>query len=80
MQVKKPTVRTGHGTMNWFKIGRGIQQGCILSLCLFNLHEEYIMGNARLDTAQTGNKIAERNINNLTYVDGILLWHKVKRN
>ena len=66
--------------MNWFKIGRGIQQGCILSLCLFNLHAEYIMGNARLDTAQTGNKIAERNINNLTYVDGILLWHKVKRN
>ena len=80
LYVGQEANRTGHGTMNWFKIGRGVQQGCILSLCWFNLHAEYIMGNARLDTAQTGIKIAERNIDNLTYVDGIMLSQKVKRN
>ena len=63
------TVRTGHGTTNWFQIGKGVHQGCILSLCLFNLYAEYIMRNARLDEAQAGIKIAGRNINNLRYAD-----------
>ena len=61
------TVRTGHGTMNWFKIWKGVRQGCILSPCLFNLYAEYIMRNAEPDEAQAGIKIAERNINNLRY-------------
>ena len=59
---QKATVRTRHGTTDWFQIGKGVRQGCILSLCLFNLHAEYIMGNARLDEAQAGSKIAERNL------------------
>ena len=59
------TVRTGHGTTDWFQIGKGVCQGCILSPCLFNLYAEYIMINAELDEAQTGIKIAQRNINNL---------------
>ena len=59
------TVRIEHGTMDWFQIGKGLYQGCILSPCLFNLHAEYIMQNARLDEAQTGIKIARRIINNL---------------
>ena len=59
--------------MDWFKIGKGVQQGCILPLCLFNLHSEYIMGNARLDIAQTGIKIAGRNINYLRYADDTTL-------
>ena len=63
------TVRTRHGTMDWFKIGKGVHQGCILSPCLFNLYAEYIMRNARLDEAQAGIKIARRNINNLRYAD-----------
>ena len=63
------TVRIGHGTMDWFQIGKGVHQGCILSPCLFNLHAEYIMRNARLDEAQAGIKIARRNINNLRYSD-----------
>ena len=58
-------VRTGHGTMDWFKFGKGVRQGCILSPCLLNLYAEYIMQNARLDEAQAGIKIAGRNINNL---------------
>ena len=58
---QEATVRTGHGTMDWFKIGKGVQQGCILSPCLFNLHAEYIMWNARLNEAQAGIKIAGRN-------------------
>ena len=62
---QEATVRTGHGTMNWFKIGKGVHQCCILSPCLFNLYAEYIMQNARLDEAQTRIKIARKNINNL---------------
>uniref|UniRef100_A0AC11D2X2 Uncharacterized protein n=1 Tax=Ovis aries TaxID=9940 RepID=A0AC11D2X2_SHEEP len=62
-------VITGHETMNWFKIGKGVCQGCILSPCLFNLYAEYIMRNAGLDEAQAGIKIAGRNINNLRYAD-----------
>ena len=62
-------VRTKHGTTNWFKIEKGVHQGCILSSCLFNLYAEYIMGNARLDGTQDGIKIARRNINNLKYAD-----------
>ena len=64
---QKATVRTGHGTTDWFQIGKGVCQGCILSSCLFNLHAEYIMRNAGLDEAQAGIKIARRNINNLRY-------------
>ena len=63
------TVRTGHGMTDWFKIGKGTHQGCILSLCLFNLHAEYIMRNARLDESQARIKTAVRNTNNLSYVD-----------
>ena len=63
------TVRTGHGTTDWFQIERGVRQGCILSLCLFNLYAEYIMRNAGLEETQAGIKIAGRNINNLTYAD-----------
>ena len=65
------TVRTGHRTMDWFQIGKGVHQGCILSPCLFNLYAEYIMRNAGLDEAQAGIKIAGRNINNLIYVEVI---------
>ena len=61
-------VRTGHGTIDWFQIGKGVCQGCILSPCLFNLYAEYIMRNTGLDEAQTGIKIARRNINNLRYL------------
>jgi len=64
---QEATVRTGHGTTDWFQIGKEIRQGCILSLCLFNLDSEYIMRNAGLDVAQAGIKIAEKNINNLRY-------------
>ena len=71
---QEATVRTGHGTTDWFKIGKGICQGCILSFCLFNFYAEYIMLNARLDEAQAGIKIAIRNINNLRYtVDTTLM-------
>ena len=63
------TVRTRHGTMDWFKIGKGIHQGCILSPCLFNVYVEYIMRNAGLEEAQAGIKIARRNIKNLRYAD-----------
>ena len=63
------TVRTGHGTKDWFQTGKGVCQGCILSPCLFNLYAEYIMRNAGLDEAQAGIKIAGRNINNLSYAD-----------
>ena len=62
---QEATVRTGHGTTDWFQIGKGVRQGCILSPCLFNLYAEYIMRNAGLEEAQAGTKIAGRNINNL---------------
>ena len=66
---QEATVRTGHGTTDWFQIGKGACQGCTLSPCLFNLYAEYIMRNAGLDEAQAGIKIAGRNINNLRYAD-----------
>ena len=66
-------VRTGHGTTDWFQIGKGVSQGCILLPCLFNLYAEYIMRNAGLDEAQVGIKISGRNINNLRYADDIIL-------
>ena len=66
-------VRTGHGTTDWFQIGKGVHQGCILSPCLFNLNAEYIMINSGLAETQAGIKIAGRNINNLRYVDDITL-------
>ena len=67
------TVRTGHGTADWFQIGKGVRQSCILSPCLFNLYAEYIMRNAGLDKAQAGIKIARRNTNNLRYADDTTL-------
>ena len=73
---QEATIRTGHGTIDWFQIGKGVRQGCILSPCLFNLYAEYIMRNAGLDEAQAGMKIGGRNINNLRYADD--LWRKVK--
>ena len=66
---QEATVRTRHGTTDWFQTGKGVRQGCILSPCLFNLYAEHIMKNARPDEAQTGIKIAERNISNLRYAD-----------
>ena len=66
---QEATVRTGHGTVDWFQIGKGVCQGCILSLCLFNLYTEYIMQNVGLDETQAGIKIAGRNINNLRYAN-----------
>ena len=70
---QEETVRTGHGTTDWFKIGKGVCQGCILLPCLFNLYAEYIMQNARLDEAQAEIMIAGRNINILRYADGSTL-------
>ena len=70
---QEATVRTGHGTTDWFHIGKGVRQGCILSSCLFNLYAEYIMRNAGLEEAQAGIKIAGRNISNLRYVDDTTL-------
>ena len=70
---QEATVRTGHGTTNWFQIGKGVCQGCILSPCLFNLYAVYIMQNAGLDKAQSIIKIARRNINNLRYADDTTL-------
>src|SRR5574337_1236271 len=86
---QEATVRTGHGTTDWFQIGKGVRQGCILSPCLFHLYAEYIMRNAGLEEAQAGIKIAGRNINNLRYADDTTLmaeseeelkslWMKVK--
>ena len=75
---QEATVRTGHGTTDWFQIGKGVCQGCILSLCLFNFYAEYIMKNAGLEGAQTGNKIAGRNINNLRYADDTTLMAESK--
>ena len=70
---QEATVRTRHGTTDWFQIGKGVHQGCILSPCLFNLYAEYIMRNGWLDEAQAGIKIAGRNINNLRYANGTTL-------
>ena len=70
---QEATVRTGHGTMDWFQIGKGVHQGCILPPYLFNLHAEYIMRNAELDEAQAGIKIAGKNINNPQYADDTTL-------
>ena len=67
--VQEATVRTRHGTIDWFQIGKGVHQSCILSPCLFNLYAEYIMWNAGLEEAQAGIKISGRNINNLRYAD-----------
>ena len=73
---QEATVRTGHGTTDWYQIGKGVHQGCILSPCLFNFYEEYIMRNAGLEETQAGIKIAGRNINNLRYADDINLMAK----
>ena len=75
---QEATFRTGHGTTEWFQIGKGVCQGCILSLCLFNLYAEYIMRDAGLDEAQAGIKIAGRNINNLRYADDTTLMAQRK--
>ena len=75
---QEATVRTGHGTTDWFQIGKGVCQGCILSPCLFNLYAEYIMRNTGLDEAQAGIKIAGRNINNLRYADDTILMAQSK--
>ena len=74
---QEATVRTGHGTTDWFQVGKGVCQGFILSPCLFNLHAEYIMRNTGLDEAQTEIKIVGRNISNLRYAP---LWQKAKGN
>ena len=73
---QETTVRTGQGTRDWFQIGKGVRQGCILSPCLFNFYAEYIKRNAGLEEAQAGIKIAERNINIPRYADTICRWRK----
>ena len=75
---QEATVRIGHGTTDWCQIRKGVRQGCILSLCLFNLYAEYIMQNARMDEAQAAIKIARRNINNLRYADDTTLMAESK--
>ena len=70
---QEATVRTGHGTIDWFQIGKGVCQGCILSPCLFNFYAEYIMRNSRLEETQAGIKIAGRSINNFRYADDTTL-------
>ena len=77
---QEATVRTGHGTTDWFPIGKEVRQGCILSHCLFNLHAGYIMRNSGLEEAQAGIKIAGRNINNLRYADDTTLMAESDRN
>ena len=76
---QETTVRTGHGTTDWFQIGKGVRLGCILSPCLFNFYAEYIMQNTRLDEAQAGIKIAQRNINNLIHADDTTLKAESKK-
>ena len=73
---QEATVRTGHGTIDWFQIGKGVHQGCLLSPCSFNFYAEYIMRNAGLEEAQSGIKIAGRNINNLRYADDTTLMEE----
>ena len=75
---QEATVRTEHGTTDWFQIGKGVGQGCILSPCLFKFYREYIMRNAGLDETQAGIKIAGRNINNLSYADDTTLMAESK--
>ena len=75
---QEATVRPRHGTTDWFQIGKGVRQGCILSPCLFNLYAEYIMQNAVLDGTQAGIKTARRNINNLRYTDDATLMEEMK--
>ena len=77
---QEATVRTGHGTTDWFQIGKGVCQGCILPLCLLNLYAEYIMRSAQLDEAQTGIKIARRNFNNLRHADDTNLMAESEEN
>ena len=77
---QEATIRTGHGTTDWFQTGKGVHQGCIFSPCLFNFYAEYIMRNAGLDEAQAGIKIAGRNINNLNMQMTTPLWQKAKGN
>ena len=77
---QEATVRTGHRTTDWFQKGKGVCQGCILSPCLFNFYAEYIMRNTRLEEAQTGIKIAGRNINNLRYADDTTLVAENEKN
>ena len=76
---QEATVRTGHGTIDWSQIGKGVHQGCILLPSLFNFYAEYIVRNARLDEAQAGIKISGRNINNLRYADDTTLMAKGKK-
>ena len=76
---QEATVRIGHGTTEWFQIGKGVRQGCILSPCLFNLYAEYIMRNAGLDEAQAGIKTARRNSNNIRYADDTTLMAESKK-
>ena len=76
---QEAAVRTGHGTTDWFQIGKGVRQGCILSPCLFNLYAEYIMRNTGLEETQAGIKIAERNINNLRYTDDTTLMSESEK-
>ena len=77
---QEATVRTGHGTTDWFQIGKGVRQGCLLSPCLFNLYAEYIMRNTGLEETQSGIKIAWRNINNLRYAHDTILMAESKKN
>ena len=76
---QEATVRNGHGTRDWFQIGKGVHQGCILSPCLLNLYSEYIIGNVGMDKTQAGIKIARRNINNLRYADDTTLTAESKQ-
>ena len=76
--AQEATVRTGHGTTDWFQIVKGVRQGCILSPCLFNIYPEYIIRNTGLEEAQAGIKIVRRNINNLTYADDTTLMAESK--
>ena len=78
MQGQEATVRTGHGTTDWFQIGKGVHQGCILSPCLFKFYAEYIKRNAGVNETQAGIKIARRNINNLRYADDTTIMAKSK--
>ena len=78
--IQEATVRMGHGTTDWFQIGKGVRQDCIMSPCLFNLYAEYITRNTGLEEAQAGIKIAGRNISNLRYADTTLMAEKAKTN